>query len=150
MLVSTLSYTLQECSTKKLFSNPLAVSNRPNKPWILEHLMNQLKMNYAMQKRCKSSPLNSKLWNKYKAFKNSLNANLGTAKYNHFAKTFNVCSNSSQMWNFIKNDFVKSNTTKSKRLPTKIIWINISETITGDRNIANELNLYFPKVADTL
>ena len=41
-----------------------------------------------------------------------------------FEKAFNACSNSSQMWKFIKSDFEKSNIIKAKRLPPKIISIN--------------------------
>ena len=43
------------------------------------------------------------------------------------------------MRNFIKSNFGRSSIIKSKRL-----------LVTGDRNVANELNLYFSKVADTL
>ena len=135
----TKSYTVH-CTSNKQYT----------KPWLSKSLLGRIKRKYKLHKMCKASPLNTKLLNKYKAFKNELNSDLKTAKYNYYEKALHNCSNTSQIWDLLHKSIGKFKS-RTKKVPTNLISnSNPRITMTKEIEIVNELNHYFSTIGEKL
>lgn len=147
IFITRLKFLIESCS--QTIENNRPSKKFAQKPWITEHLLTQIKKKYALHKRVKKAPLNKKILKRYNAFRNNLNADLRTAKYDYFKAFISNC-NSSQLWVLINEQTGKAKLNK-RCFSSKLYSIEDSETmLDSNMDIANNFNLYFSTIAQKL